>query len=249
MSNYQKLYYSNQEDFLSFKQYKAKKPKKYGVIFLGGFKSDMEGTKATALQSWSEEKDLDFVRFDYFGHGSSSRKFVDCSIGIWLENAVKIIDEIANDKKQILVGSSMGGWLMLLLALKRPERVAGLVGIAAAPDFTEELIWEKFSDLEKDELLRGNEVKIDLGDFVTKKLILEARDHLLLNGPIEINCPTILIHGMVDEDVPYQTSLRIADKIISKDVLVSLIKEGDHRLSNPQDLKIIFESIEKLFLQ
>lgn len=180
MINYQKLYYSNQEDFLSFKQYKAKEPKKYGVIFLGGFKSDMEGTKAIALHNWCEEKDIDFVRFDYFGHGNSSKNFSDCTIGEWLENSIKIIDEVAHNKKQILVGSSMGGWLMLLLALKRQERVAGMVGIAAAPDFTEELIWDRLSDIQKEELLSGKEVETSPENFVSKNLIFEARDHILL---------------------------------------------------------------------
>ena len=220
-----------------------------GLIFLGGFASDMTGTKATALERFAESRGQPFVRFDYFGHGSSSGRFADGTIGRWRDDALAVLDRLTSGP-QILVGSSMGGWMMLLAALARPERVAGLVGIASAPDFTEDLIWKKLPPPILDELTRtgrwhepsryGADLPITLG------LIEDGRRHLLLNRPIDIRCPVRLLHGMADPDVPWNWSLRVAEQLAATDVVVTLVKDGDHRLSRDEDLRRIEAAIAEL---
>ncbi len=254
MNKYQKLYYYNQDKFLAYRQSSAKKQNKYGLIFLGGFKSDMNGTKAQAISRYAEEKGCDFIRFDYSGHGNSSGEFIDGTIGLWLQNTLKIIDELTNDQPQILIGSSMGGWIMFLAALARPERIAGLVGLAAAPDFTEELIWDCLSDqqrktLDEKKLIEYNNEFCEDAYPIAYDLIKDARQHLLLNKTIDLDIPIRLIHGMQDKDVPYQTSIRLAEKLISKDVQVHLLKDSGHRLSSPQELDFIYETITDLLLK
>ncbi len=248
MSNNQKLYCSNQEEFLAYNQYKAINPKKYGIIFLGGFMSDMNGTKASALAKFAINKDIDFIRFDYFGHGNSSRKFINCTIGDWLDNTLNIIDKLTGNKQQILIGSSMGGWIMLLAALKRPEKISHMIGLAAAPDFTEELIWDNMSLKQKRliELQGQVEFKNDFAQSsypISKKLINEARTHLLLKKDINITKPITLLHGMKDLDVPYHTSIRIAENINSESAKVILLKNSTHRLSDPHELNLVYDLI------
>ncbi len=251
MNDYQKLYYSNQENFLAYRQNRAKSHNKHGIIFLSGFKSDMNGTKAQAISEYAIKNDYDFISFDYFGHGNSSGEFINGTINTWLENAIKIIDELTKDQPQILVGSSMGGWIMLLAALARPQRVAGLVGLAAAPDFTEELIWNCMSEKQKEELNKEREIFFN-NEFcedayqISYDLIHQSRQHLLLNDQIAIDVPIRLIHGMEDKDVPYQTSIRVAEKVTSNDVEVRLLKNSGHRLSSPEDFKIIYQTISEL---
>jgi pimeloyl-ACP methyl ester carboxylesterase len=251
MNDYQTLYYPNQKDFLAYRQHHAKLHNKYGLIFLGGFKSDMNGTKAQAIASFAEKNDYDFLRFDYFGHGNSSKEFIDGTIGIWLDNTLKIIDSLTKDQPQILIGSSMGGWIMLLAALARPHKIAGLVGLAAAADFTENLIWNKMSENQKltletkKEVLFNNEFCEDAYP-ISYDLINEARGHLILNKEIRLNMPIRLIHGMQDKDVPFQTSIRLAEKLTSLDVQVRLIKNSGHRLSSEMELDIIYQTISDL---
>lgn len=211
-----------------------------GIVFLHGFKSDMTGTKALALEALCRERGQAFLRFDGFGHGQSSGRFEDGTIGRWVDDAVAVIDALTTGP-QVLVGSSMGGWIMLLAALRRRERVAGLIGLAPAPDFTEDLVWQRFSEAQRQAMLSAGVVLLPDcyggGDYpMTRLLIEEGRRHLLLADPIALACPVRLIHGMRDEDVPWETSLRLQRQLASEDVEVTLVKDGTHRLLEPQDL-------------
>lgn len=221
-----------------------------GVVFLGGFMSDMTGTKATALEAHCRARGRAFLRFDYRGHGASEGRFVDGTIGGWAADAVRAVDQLT-DGPQILVGSSMGGWLMLLAALARPDRVAGLVGIAAAPDFTEDLMWEQFPEPVRRVLLRDRiwHEPSEYGDTpypITLDLIEEGREHLLLRGPLPIGCPVRLIHGMRDRDVPWTVSQRLLEHVAAEDVTLTLVKDGDHRLSRPEDIARMIAAVDDL---
>ena len=221
-----------------------------GIVFLSGFASDMTGTKGTALASRALERGQAFLRFDYSGHGQSSGAFRDGTIGRWTADALAAIDRLT-DGPQILIGSSMGGWIMLLVALARPERIAGLVGIAAAPDFTEDLMWaamppEMRSRLLADGLVHEPSQYQDAPLEITRTLIEDGRRHLLLRGDIAIRCPVCLLHGMADPDVPWETALRLSERLASADVTVTLIKDGDHRLSRGEDLQRVFAAVDEL---
>ena len=220
--------------------YRAMEGSTPGAVFCGGFMSDMTGTKATALEAHCRRTGRAYVRFDYAGHGESGGAFRDGTIGAWRDDALAVLDRVASGP-QVLVGSSMGGWIVLLLALARPGRVAGLVGVAAAPDFTEDLIWSTLDDEGRRTLAETGEIVMpcDYGDDpypITMGLIEEGRDHLLLRAPIALSCPIHLLQGMRDEDVPWRTALRIAELVESERVTVELVKDGDHRLSRDEDL-------------
>jgi len=230
--------------------YHAMRGKSPGVLFLSGFKSDMTGTKASALAAWCAVQGRAFLRFDYLGHGRSSGIFTDGTIGTWRDNALAVLDRLT-EGPQVLVGSSLGGWLMTLVALARPDRVAGLVGIAAAPDFTEDLMWAAFDEKTRAQLVQTG--RIDLAsDYepesypITLRLIEEARRHLLLRGPIELRRPVRLLHGMADKEVPWQTSIKLACQIDGGDVVVLLIMDGEHRLSRPSELERLCAVIAEL---
>ena len=219
-----------------------------GVMFCGGFMSDMTGTKATALEAHCRSTGRACVRFDYSGHGQSGGAFRDGTIGAWRDDALAVLDRVASGP-QILVGSSMGGWIVLLLALARPERVAGLVGVAAAPDFTEDLIWSTLDDEGRRTLTESGEIVMpcDYGDDpypITMSLIEEGRDHLLLRAPIALDRPIHLLQGMRDEDVPWRTALTIAELVESERVTVELVKDGDHRLSRDEDLARLCAAVD-----
>lgn len=221
-----------------------------GVIFMGGFMSDMTGTKACALEATCRKKGRAFIRFDYSGHGESSGAFIDGTIGEWADDAIAVLD-LVSDGPQVLVGSSMGGWIMLLVALARPLRTAGLVGIASAPDFTEELLWRRFDDgirqrLQSDGVYYRPAEYDDSSCPITIKLIEDGRRHLVLERPIAIHCPVRLLHGMRDQDVPWTHAPRIAEKLLAEDVRVLIIKDGDHRLSRDQDILRLCETVEEL---
>jgi pimeloyl-ACP methyl ester carboxylesterase len=221
-----------------------------GVVFLGGFKSDMTGTKASTLDEICHAQGLAFLRFDYSGHGESSGDFLDGTISRWFADALAAFDRLT-EGPQILVGSSMGGWIMLLLALARPERIEGLIGVAPAPDFTEELIWHTLSEHERGKLLRDGKLE-QPSDYspepyvITKALIEDGRRNLLLGGSIAIDAPVRLLHGLDDRDVPHEISLRLQARLAAQDVVVELIKDGDHRLSRPQDLTRLCAAVEEL---
>ena len=221
-----------------------------GVIFLGGFTSDMTGIKATALEHWCRGRGQAFVRFDYSGHGASSGQFADGSIGRWAAEAQAVLDQLT-EGPQILVGSSMGAWLMLLTALARPERIAGLLGLACAADFTDYLLWERLDEPLRERLRRERVISLPspYGEpcLIALHLIEEAAQHRLLGRPeLPIHGPVRLIHGMSDADVPWQTSIRVAEKLTSSDVRVILVKDGEHTLSREQDLRLLTRTLEEL---
>lgn len=221
-----------------------------GLVFLGGFMSDMTGTKATALEAYAQARGQAFLRFDYQGHGQSSGRFEDGSIGLWAEDALAALDDLT-EGPQILIGSSMGGWIMLLTALARPERVAGLVGIAAAPDFTEDLMWARYdpeirATLERDGVYHEPSDYSDEPYTITHKLIEDGRNHLLLRGPIALHCPVRLLQGTADLAVPWQTAITLMERLESEDVAVTLVKDADHRLSEPSDLARLDATLDRL---
>ncbi len=222
-----------------------------GVMFLTGFKSDMTGGKALAMEAHCRALGLAFTRFDYFGHGESSGAFEDGTIGRWAEDAVTVLDQVTSGP-QILVGSSMGGWIMLLAALARPDRIAGLLGIAAAPDFTRDLIPptltpDQLADLDKQGYCQIPNCYEDQQPYVITKALLDEGDrHLLLGGAIALDVPVRLIHGIKDEDVPWKTALSIMERLKSDDVEVQFIKNGDHRLSEDHDLARLRRTFDAL---
>ena len=223
------------------------------VVFLGGFRSDMTGTKAMALEAWARQRGQGYLRFDYLGHGQSSGRFEDGTIGRWLDDSLAAIDGLTNGKL-VLVGSSMGGWLSLLAARARPERLAGLVLIAAAPDFTERMLLKGLSPedraiLERDGRLERPSQYSPEPSVFTWKLIEEGRNHLLLDKPLSLPCPVRLLHGQSDPDVAWQYSLQIAEHLAAPEVVTTLVKGGDHRLSTPADIARLIATVEDLLPQ
>ena len=221
-----------------------------GIVFLGGFRSDMTGSKALALEAHAKARGQAFLRFDYLGHGASSGRFAEGTIGRWREDALAALDELT-EGPQVLVGSSMGGWVMLLTALARPERIAGLLGIAAAPDFTEDLIRpvlteEQHAALARDGRLETPSAYSEEPDVITGLLLDEAREHLLLRTPLALPAPLRLIHGLADPDVPWQTALRLAEAVEGADVEITLVKGAGHRLSEPADLERLRGTLDRL---
>ena len=220
------------------------------VVFCGGFMSDMTGTKATALEAFCRGRRQAFVRFDYRGHGESSGAFEDGTIGMWLEDALAVLDRAAPGPV-VLVGSSMGGWIALLAALARPERVGGLVGVAAAPDFTRRMIESEFDAEQRAALARDGRVAIsspyDPRPYVvTQALVDDGNARCLLDAPIPLRCPARLLHGLEDESVPWQISMRTLERLESRDATVTLVKNGDHRLSAPGDLARLRAAVGEL---
>ncbi len=231
-----------------------------GLFWLSGYKSDMKGTKAQALAHWAEAQGRACVRFDYSGHGESGGAFTDGTIGRWLEDSLAVFDACCRGP-QILIGSSMGGWLALLTvrALKQraatappspagdevqaaPASVAGLVLIAPATDFTEELMWKRFTPAIKSELAeKGVWARPSAYSpepyLVTRRLIEEGRSHLLLGGMIETGCPVRILQGVEDPDVPWQHAVELTSRLACDDVVLTLVKDGDHRLSRPEDIE------------
>jgi pimeloyl-ACP methyl ester carboxylesterase len=221
-----------------------------GIVFLGGFRSDMTGTKALFLEEYCRSRKRAFVRFDYFGHGASSGDFGDGTISRWRDDAISVIDSLTMGP-QILVGSSMGGYVMLLAALARRERIAALVGIAGAPDFTEELLWPRLTPAQRQEIdARGRVVLPSdydpAGYLYTRALIEDGRRHPLLGAPIPLDIPVRLLHGLRDESVPWRLSLRLAERLAGQDVTVALVKDGDHRLSSPANLARLAQTLDAL---
>lgn len=220
------------------------------VVFLHGFRSDRKGGKAMAVDAFCRDRGQACLRLDVSGHGESGGAFEDGCIGDWATDVVDAIDHLTQGPL-VLVGSSMGGWLMLLAALQRRQRVAGLLGLAAAPDFTEELIYQAFTGEQKQALLREGRVMIDESDGlppcpVTRRLIEDGRNQLLLHSPINLTCPVRLIHGQRDTEVPWSTALRLAEQLNSEDVRVTLVKNAGHRLSEPADLDLMLSVLEDL---
>jgi len=219
------------------------------VVFLPGYKSDMAGTKAVDLAEFCAARGQAFLRLDYSGHGASGGDFMDGTIGVWLADALKVINHTTTGPV-ILIGSSMGGWIALLAALALKDRVAGLIGIAAAPDFSESLVWDQLSFAERTEVMdRGFIMRPNpYGDAYpfTRALIEDGRTRLLLDSPIPLTCPIRMLHGQADNEVPWELSLRVAEQAESPNVRVILVKDGDHRLSRPEDLALLRETLAGL---
>ena len=216
------------------------------IVFLPGYMSDMEGGKAVALDSWAAEKGRAMLRLDYSGCGASEGAFTDGTLTIWRDDVLLLIDRLV-EGPFVLVGSSMGGWLALLVGLARPERLTGLVGIAAAPDFTD---WG-FTEEQKLQILREGKIEepSDYGDqpYVTTKAFWQSGEaSRLLHGSIAIDCPVRLLHGQRDEVVPWRNALTLAQQLRSADVQTLLIKDGDHRLSREQDLARLINTVATL---
>jgi pimeloyl-ACP methyl ester carboxylesterase len=223
-----------------------------GLVWLGGFKSDMAGSKAMALDAWAEAHGRACLRFDYSGHGESGGEFKDGTIGRWLEECVAVYTRFCHGP-QVVVGSSMGGWLTLLLtrrlaALQEAAPLAGMVLIAPAVDFTEELMWKPFPDAIKREIekkgfwLRPSEYSPEPYP-ITRQLIDEGREHLLLGGLIEPRCPVHILQGVQDPDVPWRHAVELVSRFSRDDVVLTLIKDGDHRLSRPEDIERLLNAV------
>jgi pimeloyl-ACP methyl ester carboxylesterase len=219
------------------------------VVFFPGFRSDMTGDKATSLAALCAEQGRGLLLFDYSGHGQSGGSFDNGTIGSWQRDALVVVDCLTQGPL-LLVGSSMGGWIATLVALARPERVAGFIGIAAAPDFTETMMWEAMTFEERATLMTQGVVHqpSEYGDPypITRALIEDGRSHLVLGGPIGIDAPVRLLHGQADRDVPWQVSLQLAERLTSRDVRVVLVKDGEHRMSRPQDLALLRAAVLEL---
>ena len=250
-----KLYTSTRDRFLVYHKQVSSKNKAPDVIFLHGLMSDMNGQKAVATEKFCIEKGYNFIKFDNFGHGLSSGKFTDQTISDWLLGVNLIIQELA-DAPILLLGSSMGAWLALIATKLHPKRIIGVITLAAAVDFTEELMWNKFTKQEKEIIkkqgiyeVRGNNSECKEVYPVNYKLIEDGRKYLMLDmsgEKIDISAPVHLIHGMQDIDVPYNISLRVAAKLKSEKAVIKLIKDANHKLSRKEDLHILFSSIEEL---
>ena len=233
-----------------------------GLIWLGGFNSDMQGTKALALDAWAAERGRACVRFDYSGHGESGGTFIDGTIGRWLEESVAVFEQFCRGP-QVVIGSSMGGWMALLLAREIARRattppasqaslssLAGLVLIAPAPDFTEQLMWNHFTpEIQQEIQTKGVWMRpSQYGDPypITRALIEEGRNHLLLGSAVEVGCPVRILQGAQDPDVPWQHAFALAHRLPTDDVVLTMIQDGDHRLSRPQDIARIIAAVAEI---
>ena len=229
---------------LAFQQVRGAGPT---VVWIGGFRSDMEGTKALALDAAARERGWNYVRYDHFAHGASSGDWRRATIGRWREDAVALIDSL--EGPVVPVGSSMGGWVALLLALARPDRLAGLVLVNPAPDFTEDLMWPGLADHERQAILREGEtlvVEDGLGEYVlTARMFEEARDWLVLRGPLPVAAPVHILQGRADDVVPWGRQTTLIERLTGADVTLDLIEGGDHRLSTPVDLARLIEAVER----
>ena len=211
------------------------------LVFLPGYASDMEGTKALAVDSFAAEQGFGMLRFDYSGTGSSEGKFEDGTLEKWLHESLTLIDELS-EGPLIVIGSSMGGWLALLIALRRPERVRALLGIAAAPDFTH---WGFTAD-QKQQLQREGKLGEGGAELITRNFWESGERLGLLDGPIAIDCPVRLVHGEMDRDVPVEIAAQLMRQLRSPDVQLKIIKSGGHRLSEPHEIATILRTLKEL---
>jgi pimeloyl-ACP methyl ester carboxylesterase len=225
-----------------------------GLFWLGGFKSDMKGNKAQALDQWAAQHGRACVRFDYSGHGESGGAFTDGTIGRWLEDSRSVFNRFCRGP-QVVIGSSMGGWIALLLVrelrrheMQSPATISGLVLVAPAVDFTQELMWKQFSPEIKRELeetgvwVRPSQYSEE-PHTITRQLIEEGRHHLLLGGVIETGCPVRILQGVQDPDVPWRHAVSLVSRLAHDDVVLTLVKDGDHRLSRPEDIERLLAAI------
>ncbi|MFK8040524.1 MAG: alpha/beta hydrolase [Rickettsiaceae bacterium] len=248
----------NPDSFINYKKFTSKNSiNNFCVVFVHGLMSNMLGTKATQLSLYANTIKYDFIAFDNFGHGNSSGRMIDQNISSWLNGLELVLDKlVGQNQKVILVGSSMGGWISLLAAEKYPNKIHGIIGLAAAPDFTEEIVWNKLPHSKQEQMMNDGFLeffgvsKKDSSHYsykISYDLVLDGRKHLILNkDSINIKQPVHLIHSLLDDDVPYETSMRLFKKIKSHQAVLKYIKDGDHRLSREQDLVLILDSIKWL---
>jgi pimeloyl-ACP methyl ester carboxylesterase len=218
-----------------------------GIVFLGGYRSDMTGTKAVYLQNWARAAGRAFVRFDYSGHGQSGGVFEEGCIGDWAADARAVLEGLT-EGPQILVGSSMGGWIALLLARDLPDCVAGLIGIAAAPDFTEDLVWDLATPEQQTELMSVGRIELpstsaDTPDVFTRRMIEDGRDQFVLRNALSLTMPVRLLHGTADIDAPFSLGLRLLDHASGADIRLTLVKGADHRFSTPDCLAMVVDAV------
>ena len=223
------------------------------IIFFAGHGSDMDGTKAIAVDSWAEHNGFGMIRFDYSGHGQSSGAFLDGTIGQWKKDCLAIIDTLTSEAV-IIVGSSLGGWLMMLAARERADRIIGMIGIAAAPDFTRDLIWDSLSDDQKKTMERDGQIALP-NPYAPEDviyplhLITEADRHLVLNDLISLDCPVRLLQGMQDEEVPPVTAEKLAAIIDSPDLEVIFDETAGHRFSEPDQIDLLLSCLDEITLK
>jgi pimeloyl-ACP methyl ester carboxylesterase len=232
---------------IAYEQVKGRGP---GIVFLHGFRSDMTGTKAVFLADWARSEGRAFLRFDYSGHGQSGGRFEDGAIGDWFEDAVAAITALT-EGPQILIGSSMGGWIALLVAKALPARVGGLVGIAAAPDFTEDSMWAQATGPQRAALLAEGHIELpteyaEAPYVITRRLIEEGRNRLVLRDPLALPFPVRLLQGTEDVDVPPAVALRLIDHATGPDIRLTLVKGADHRFSTPECLDLIARTVAEV---
>ena len=222
---------------------------KTSVFFFGGYASDMTGTKATALSQWCEKNNYNFIRFDYSGHGKSEGNFEDGGITKWSSEATEVLKNFSNEKN-IVIGSSMGGWISLIVSLRNLNLISALIGIASAPDFVVGE-WNRLSDEQQAQIKNDGKIIINWDKYnddytITYKFLKDGMNNMLLNSAINIDCPIRLLHGRLDQVVSYETSEKIIEKITSKNKKLTIIKDGDHSLSRESDLQLLFDNIREL---
>lgn len=235
---------------IAFRAVRPEKSLEPGVIWFGGYRSDMTGEKASAIAEWALRADRSFVRFDYAGHGNSEGSFETLAISDWLNDAIAVLDGLTR-APQIFVGSSMGAWIALLTALRRAERLHAALLIAPAVDFTEALVWAGLTEDQRRELTRVGRIEIDdrnsdRTSVFSQRLILDGRSHLLLNQKIPLNAPIRILQGMNDSEVPWLHAIEVAEAIMSDDVALTLFKNGDHRLSRPEYIAHLIHQLADL---
>ncbi|XP_020321700.1 mycophenolic acid acyl-glucuronide esterase, mitochondrial-like [Oncorhynchus kisutch] len=243
------VHYATRPDLpkLAYRKVKGKSP---GVVFLPGFASNMGGKKAEALEEFCQSLGHSYLRFDYTGCGSSEGEIVDGTVGTWKRDVLYVLDELV-EGPQILVGSSMGGWLMCLAAIARPERTAAMVGISTAADHFVTVYNTLPIEVRKEIEEKGQWVvptkHNEEGSITfTTEFLKEAEQHCVLQSPIPVTCPVRLIHGMKDQDVPWHVSMQLAERVLSNDVDVLLRKHGQHRMAEKEDIKLIVYTIDDL---
>ena len=222
------------------------------VVFLGGFKSEMAGTKALHLEDWAKREGNSYLRFDYSGHDVSSGKFSEGCIGDWADDAEDVIVR-TTDGPLVLIGSSMGGWIALLMVQRMAERIAALITIAAAPDFTEDGFWNQFSEQQKSEVMENGIIFLpsEYGEPypITRRLIEDGRNHLILRSSFQVDFPVCMLQGDRDQSVTRETALRLFDHMEGEDIHLSFLKGGDHSLSSPENLAVLENRLTTLIEQ
>jgi pimeloyl-ACP methyl ester carboxylesterase len=220
-----------------------------GIVFLGGLKSDMQGSKAQYLRDWAASTGRAFLRFDYSGHGLSDSAFTDGCIGDWAEDAQQVIAALTNGP-QVLVGSSMGGWIGLILATRLTDKIAGLIGIASAPDFTEDAFWAGFDGAQKAELAAKGQIALpsdyDEPYIITQRLIEDGREHLVLRKPLPLPFPARFLQGTADNSVALSVATRIIQHATGPDIRLTVVKGADHSFSTPECLQLIQDSVSEV---